>query len=453
MSKKYLYILNFLLLFFILNAQKTLYWIGGTGKWNDPQHWSLTSGGTPCGHLPDANTKAIIDEASSKSNMLIEFHSDIKISGLEVKNSFFQVFIDTKNHSLLIDGDIIIHPNCSINTSKPIIVTNTKKALSYVFFYAKLNNALVLKNGHFQISNLFTDSLNLDNALLNIINGHLETQKLTSISSLIEAQSSVLKIDKITNKSISFNISQSHFVTKEDSAFVKTLIKNNINSKIYTPDWSPTSCIASATLTGYSTSCFGTCDGSLVLTISSTGCSTSTPFQLQWPSGCSSTPTLTSVAGNGSYTITNLCQCSPYQVDIHDNNNNFLTSALGYVNQPGALILVKTSDNPPLCNGQCNGSITLNALQGSYPPTGYTITVDGINTYTIPQGNTTYTNLCAGTHTFVLKDANGCTKTTTITLSQPPLCCLMVHLTISLALDFAMDQPKFPHQVEHLDIL
>jgi gliding motility-associated-like protein len=42
----------------------TFYWIGGTGNWNDVNHWSFTTGGPPSGCLPTANDDVIFDQNS-----------------------------------------------------------------------------------------------------------------------------------------------------------------------------------------------------------------------------------------------------------------------------------------------------------------------------------------------------------------------------------------------------
>ncbi|GAL86103.1 hypothetical protein MYP_3332 [Sporocytophaga myxococcoides] len=42
----------------------TYYWIGGAGSWNDPAHWSLTSGGTPAYCVPTSMNDAVFDENS-----------------------------------------------------------------------------------------------------------------------------------------------------------------------------------------------------------------------------------------------------------------------------------------------------------------------------------------------------------------------------------------------------
>ncbi|MBI5218085.1 MAG: hypothetical protein HY958_04065, partial [Bacteroidia bacterium] len=41
-----------------------LYWIGNTGNWNDPNHWSLTSGGAPYGCIPTTNDDVFFDANS-----------------------------------------------------------------------------------------------------------------------------------------------------------------------------------------------------------------------------------------------------------------------------------------------------------------------------------------------------------------------------------------------------
>lgn len=46
----------------------TYYWIGGSGNWNSPTHWSLTSGGSAADAVPTADDRVIFDENSSSTN-------------------------------------------------------------------------------------------------------------------------------------------------------------------------------------------------------------------------------------------------------------------------------------------------------------------------------------------------------------------------------------------------
>jgi gliding motility-associated-like protein len=64
----------------------------------------------------------------------------------------------------------------------------------------------------------------------------------------------------------------------------------------------------------------------------------------------------------------------------------------------------------PLCNGDCNGSITVTPTNGTAP---YTYT------WTTGQSTPNITQLCAGNYSVLISDVNGCTVTTPATLIDP----------------------------------
>ncbi|MCB0602043.1 MAG: gliding motility-associated C-terminal domain-containing protein [Saprospiraceae bacterium] len=49
-------------------ASSTLYWVGGTGNWSDPMHWSGTSGGAGGSCIPSAGDVVVFDENSFSTN-------------------------------------------------------------------------------------------------------------------------------------------------------------------------------------------------------------------------------------------------------------------------------------------------------------------------------------------------------------------------------------------------
>ncbi len=57
------------------------YWIGGSGSWEDVSHWSLTSGGTPVGSLPDSDNRVIFDENSFSETGSVEINSNVEVGG------------------------------------------------------------------------------------------------------------------------------------------------------------------------------------------------------------------------------------------------------------------------------------------------------------------------------------------------------------------------------------
>ncbi len=62
---KYLYILLFSSLFISsVSSQDNLFWVEGSGFWNNPAHWSLESGGPPASIVPGEASSVIFDENS-----------------------------------------------------------------------------------------------------------------------------------------------------------------------------------------------------------------------------------------------------------------------------------------------------------------------------------------------------------------------------------------------------
>ena len=81
------------------------------------------------------------------------------------------------------------------------------------------------------------------------------------------------------------------------------------------------------------------------------------------------------------------------------------------ITQPPALTVTFVQTNVS-CNGGCNGTATV-TVGGGTPPYSYLWS---------PTGGTgpTASGLCAGTYTCTITDANGCTITQVITITQPP---------------------------------
>ena len=149
------------------------------------------------------------------------------------------------------------------------------------------------------------------------------------------------------------------------------------------------------------------------------GCSTSVPVTITQPAALTATFTQTNVlcngastgtvsitpaGGTGPYTIT------PVQVGLSAGLHTFtVTDANGCsttvpvtITQPAALTATFTQTNV-LCNGASTGSVVITPAGGTGP---YTITPS-------------QTGLNAGLHTFTVTDANGCSISVPITITQP----------------------------------
>ena len=112
-------------------------------------------------------------------------------------------------------------------------------------------------------------------------------------------------------------------------------------------------------------------------------------------------PTFSGLAA-GTYTIT--CK------DV----NGVSATKIVTITQPALLVPSVVSQTNETYFGGSTGSVTVTATGGVGP---YTWSKDGINF----QSSATFNGLTAGAYTFTCKDANGVTKTTSATITQPAL--------------------------------
>jgi len=140
-------------------------------------------------------------------------------------------------------------------------------------------------------------------------------------------------------------------------------------------------------------SCHGVCDGDATVTITGG----TLPYSYAWSNGAT-----------GSNTTNGLCAAS-YDMTVTDNNGCSIVQTFS-ITEPPLLVITSTSATGVLCNGDCNGTITIN----SNLATGYSI-----NNGTTFQASNTFAGLCANTYNIQIQDAAGCTQSGTITVGQP----------------------------------
>lgn len=142
--------------------------------------------------------------------------------------------------------------------------------------------------------------------------------------------------------------------------------------------------------------------------------------------GCDGTVALTATGGNGVYTFAlnagpfqasntfaGLCT-GVYTVNILDGNNctGTGTFSISTANGPNQ---INTNVTNVLCNGGNTGQINTVITGGN-----------GVITYTLNPGavvnnNGIFQNLASGTYTVLVSDANGCTISSVVTITQPAL--------------------------------
>ncbi|WP_242155022.1 LamG-like jellyroll fold domain-containing protein [Aestuariivivens sediminis] len=141
------------------------------------------------------------------------------------------------------------------------------------------------------------------------------------------------------------------------------------------------------------------------------------PYSYLWTTsdGIGLDPTAQNQTGlsPGTYTVTVTDSNTYYDEDLEmtvSDPYTFTTSVT--VGEPPELSIISFDPNVPPCYGSSNGYAQVNATGGTEP-----------YTYAWSNGQTTQTatNLGAGTYTVIVTDANGCTDSDSVTITDPPL--------------------------------
>ena len=156
---------------------------------------------------------------------------------------------------------------------------------------------------------------------------------------------------------------------------------------------SPSPIAVSVTPSG--SNCGAVCNGA-VSVVASGG---TPPYSFKWNTGGTNDSIANVCAGLYTYTVTDANSCSGIYTVILNNSNG-----------PTAVGLTTGNDS---CNGKCDGLIILSPVTGGTAP--YTYSFNG----GAQQISDTAKNLCVGTYTYAVTDANLCQIIDTTSITQP----------------------------------
>ena len=126
------------------------------------------------------------------------------------------------------------------------------------------------------------------------------------------------------------------------------------------------------------------------------------PYSYSWSNGQTGEDLSNVVAGTYNLTVTDFNGC---------------ISTVPYtIAQPATLPSVNLTQSSVSCHGGANGGIS-NAVAGGTP--GYTFVWSDGNNFQLPYGSQNLTNIPAGTYGLTMTDANGCSVSSSVTVTQP----------------------------------
>ncbi len=401
-----------------LNAQ-TFYWVGGSGYWNDINHWSFVSGGAPATTIPNSSSTVVFDNASSISSFTIHALHDVSFHSIIAQNTQFKIdVIGSPTVDLRISGQVTLNPNFQFNLNGKIYLS-PQNSVNYQFSHQKFHNDIVLNassdvdlgvlstsksiliSGNFKLKNsvVFADDIQISNARLVFDNN------LFQATTRVDVNNSQITNPTATKSKIICPLNNLQPSVLQTLHSVSNLSVNPIM---------PQACVVPNPTVVFPT-CQGLCNGVAIFNLS--GC-TNPPYLIQWinPVCSSSLPPAQPAFSGTTYSVNTLCGCSSQYLVIFENAlGEQAAVSVGVVDPPATIL--NFSQTQPTCNNLCNGQIRASVLTGAVP---MVINWNPPNvSHTNIISKDTLKNACAGTYTITATNVNGCTNTFTTVLVQP----------------------------------
>lgn len=439
-SKRFFLVLVSYFTYVAINAQ-TLYWVGGSGNFNDPQHWSLSPDGPSANSIPNSSSNIYFEESVSFPERNIIVSDNFHVNSITIRT--YQkvnlvggltkgvLSIRSKFENLPDNGNFNSEITLEFNNNF-VAQTGEIKGNN-----SALNCDFVISGGKWSIINsnlanahgLYVKNASVEFRFSTIEVGNLDLQDCNYLFfnyAYLKVRNEI-KIENCTN----YLIKKSVIGDKRFDGLIQApgglaSISGKVNSS---PNQVFFTCITSSSV---NTTCNPGCDGQVTIVLPPANCF-SPPATLPYnivvtsPGGCVDPGNGLTAVGPGTYVLSNFCSCNngdQFSIQVEDAN--------GLLFDPTAVVLNTQFGNPPIlaspasggtstisCNGTCSGSLNVNFFNG-LAPYNFTITpTSGSPTITTSSGSLALTGLCAGVLTITVRDANQCTQTYSRTFNSP----------------------------------
>ncbi|MBX7095179.1 MAG: gliding motility-associated C-terminal domain-containing protein [Flavobacteriales bacterium] len=380
------------------------FWVGGSGSWNDPAHWSTVSNGQGGASVPSVNDNVFFDNfsfTSDRNEILIP--GNIQLNNFNFSSAQYNPKIkSTTPVTITVGGNWQVSGMFRNYITGTIAFTNPSSA--------QINSGNIHFRSNLQFSN---GNFVLGNDLELEPNNNIEI-----ISGTFKTSGHAVKCDEFIfgTQAITFNTENSDLVTVDPIVITGTNV-NWLNSGtrmaqvVDNPDNLPlrltATCgtapnqftITASVTTNYNgqhVSCNGAHDAQVCVTVTG-GIG---PFDIQWLGG-GPAANCWSGLGAGTYTI---------RVIDQGPNPDVICATTVTVVEPGDLTVLSWSTTDPSCNNTCDGTASPFVFGGT---PNYTFTWSSGETGNIA------TQLCIGLNSMNVTDANGCSFDTTFFILTP----------------------------------
>lgn len=427
-----------LLLFFLFSGilffkGQTLYWIGGSGNFNDPAHWSYTSGGKAANIVPGERNDVVFDNNSGTSECIVQLVGSNAVKSFYTQNTDLKLYFTGASESYLyLKGSFKLSDlSYYVANTNFVFDGGNRQDNELTLGLKSIDANVTIRSGSYKINSLVltdTKTLRLENGVFdleyaNITAGHLKV--LNNATLKCKLTTLMCRNSTSIDNSVQLNSQRSFLIgkTTSSSAFsVPPAFNQAAGMKLINASALSVCAFSLSTVP----SCSGACTGVLTLSLDPT--CVNGPYEVISTNGACPFPDNISATNIPSvYTSTGNCNCpsATYNINVFDGIGNPVPfgGPIGgnQVNfTPPSFLFILTSYTVPTCPGQCDGRFRA-TISGGTPP--YTVTP---NPTTIPSftvgatGTFTINNICANTYSFNITDANGCSGFVTRTFTQPP---------------------------------
>jgi len=192
------------------------YWIGGSGNWNDPSHWSLQSGGLSANTVPGKDDRVFFDTNSFPDNeseiFLSQSHEIYSFSWLSAKNATITGngnILSVGTNFFLLNNKLNFGNATKVNLTGEDPVSNTIDLANGEFNKLELN---IVSNSLYALKNInICKSLTIQKGNIQFIDTSLELEELT-INNTAETSTTLLGTTLTLNDVKTINLNGSNIV-------------------------------------------------------------------------------------------------------------------------------------------------------------------------------------------------------------------------------------------------